>query len=125
MGFILHIIVWILTPVFELGNLITVLFVYAKKRGFLRVLNGFLYSASHDKDCFANHNYRTGLNFWLSSGGYEFGNKNETMSSVLGKKSIEKSLNFCGWVWYYSLYIIDFSNWKKGGHCFVSINNNV
>jgi len=60
-----------------------------------------------------------------SEGGYEFGNKNETMSSAIGKKAVEKSLNYWGWFWYYFLYAIDYSNWKKGGHCVASINNNI
>ena len=125
MGFLLLIVAWVLTPVFEIINWLTVLYVYAKKRQFMKVVNGYFYSGAYDRDCFANHNYRTGLNFWLSTGGYEFGNKKETMSSVIGKKSIEKTLNICGWFWYYLLYAIDYSNWKKGGHCVASINYNI
>jgi len=95
------------------------------KYKFWNTINGYFKSGAIDRDKFANHNYRTGLNFWLSSGGYEFGNEKETMSSAIGKKSLEKSLNWWGCFWYYFLYAIDFSNWKNGGHCIASINNNI
>lgn len=125
MGILLIIITWLLTPLLELGNLFTGIWVYRKNYGFLKFMNGFFTSGALDRDKFGNHNYRVGLNFWFSRGGYEFGNKEETISSVLGKKSLEKSLAFCGWFWYYLLYAVDYSNWKKGGHCVASINKTI
>jgi hypothetical protein len=121
MGLILIIITWILTPFFEIGSFITVMCLNAKKYQFWKTINGFFFSGALDRDCYANHNYRTALNFWLSTGGYLFGNEKETMSSVLGKKSIEKSLSKIGWFVYYFLFAIDYSNWKKGGHCVASV----
>ena len=125
MGFLLLIITWILTPVLELISLLTILWVKRKEYSFLKTVSGFFKSGAIDRDRFGNHNYKTALNFWLSKGGYEFGNYIETISSVLGKKGVEKSLNAFGWFWYYLLYAIDYSNWKKGGHCFASINNKI
>ena len=125
MGFLLLIITWILTPVLELISLFTVLWVKRKEYSFLKTVSGFFKYAAIDRDRFGNHNYKTALNFWLSKNGYEFGNYIETISSVLGKKGVEKSLTIFGWFWYYLLYAIDYSNWKKGGHCFASINNKI
>lgn len=125
MGFFLIVITWILTPIFELLNWFTTLYVYATKQQFLKTLDIFFLVGALDRDRFANRNYRTGLNFWLSNGGYEFGNPLETMSSVLGKKGEECTLTNVGWAVYYFLYLIDYSAWNKGGHCFTSINNNI
>lgn len=125
MGFILMIIVWILTPVLEVGNLLTGIWVYRENYQFLKFINKFFSNGAIDRDRFGNHNYRVGLNFWFSNGGYQFGNKEETISSALGKKSMENSLAFMGWFFYYLLYALDYSKWKKGGHCFASINNKI
>ena len=125
MGILLLFIAWILTPIFEIINLFTIIYLNVSKYRFWKTINGYFLSGAIDRDKFANHNYRTGLNFWLSKGGYNFGNEKETMSSVIGKKSLEKSLNIWGWFWYYLLYAIDYKNWKKGGHCIASINNNI
>ncbi|MBC5840748.1 hypothetical protein H8R23_04965 [Flavobacterium sp. F-380] len=125
MGLLLIIITWILTPVLEIGNFLTTIVLSVTKFQFWKTVNGYFKSGAIDRDRFGNHNYRSGLNFWFSTGGYEFGNNKETMSSVFGKKALEDSLNKWGWFWYYLLYAIDYSNWKKGGHCFASINNNI
>lgn len=125
MGIILLLITWLLTPIFEIGNWLTTICLSIPKYQFWKTINGYFKTGAIDRDRYANHNYSTGLNFWLSKGGYEFGNPNETMSSVIGKKSLENSLNWWGWFWYYFLYAVDFSNWKYGGHCFASINLNL
>jgi hypothetical protein len=41
----------------------------------------------------------------------------------LGTKFIEGSLNRHGQFWYYFLYAIDISKWKKKGHCIASIQS--
>jgi len=125
MGFILIVITWLLTPVLEIVSLFTVLWVKRKEYSFIKTVSDFFKYASIDRDRFGNHNYKTALNFWLSKGGYEFGNASETISSVFGKKGVEKTLSIFGWFWYYLLYALDISNWKKGGHCFASINNKI
>jgi len=125
MGFLLIFITWLLTPLLEITSLLTVLWVKRKEYSFLKTVSDFFTYAAIDRDRFGNHNYKTALNFWMSTGGYEFGNAAETISSVLGKKGVEKTLSFVGWFWYYLLYALDYSNWKKGGHCFNSINNNI
>ncbi len=123
MGVILLILTWILTPFFEVGNFITTLFVDREKNQFWQFVNNEFQDYAVCRDCYANHNYQISLNFWLSKGGYAFGNPKETISSVLGKKGVEKSLNIWGWCWYYFLYAVDFTQWNNGGHCFASIIN--
>ncbi len=115
MGFLLILITWVLTPVLEIISLITILWVKRKDYSFLKTASDFFKYAAIDRDRFGNHNYKTALNFWLSKKGYEFGNKEETISSVLGKKGVEKTLRYFGWFWYYLLYALDYSNWKKAG----------
>lgn len=125
MGLILIIITWFLTPIFEFVNFFTTIFIKVKEYQYLKTINSYFKEAAIDRDKFANYNYSVSLNFWLSNGGYKFGNKKETMSSVLGKKQLEKSLNIFGWIWVYFLYIVDFTTWKKGGHCIDAIQNNI
>lgn len=125
MGLLLIIITWFLTPIFEIINFITTIFTRVKDYQYWKTINFYFKQGAIDRDRFANYNYQVSLNFWLSKGGYKFGNKKETMSSVLGKKQLEKSLNIFGWFWIYFLYIIDFTAWKKGGHCIHAIQNNL
>ncbi len=125
MGLLLLLITWILTPIFEIGNFITTICLNIKKYQFWKTINGYFYYGAHARDCYANDNYKVGLNFWLSTGGYEFGNPKETISSVFGKKKVENTLNLWGLSIYYFLYLVDYSNWKNGGHCISSINNNI
>lgn len=121
MGIILIIVCWILTPIFEVINFITVLCIKVRDYQYLKVVNKYFKSGSIDRDKFANHNYRTSLNFYFSKGGYEFGDKRETMSSAFGKKQLEKSLTITGWGVVYLLWFLDFKYWFKGGHCVNSI----
>lgn len=62
--------------------------------------------------------WRVCFSKWGLNEGYKFGtNKDETLSSALGRKAQEKTLNWIGWLMYIILYIIDIPNWFKGGHC--------
>jgi hypothetical protein len=120
MGVLLWLIAWLLAPICEILNFITVLWIYKKQRGFFRVISTYSRNMAIDRDRYGNYNYRTGLNFWFSNGGIEYGNEKETISYTTGIKSIEKTLSLIGWCFYYFLYAIDFTTWKTGGHCFAA-----
>ena len=60
-------------------------------------------------------------NLIFSKGGYQFGRFGETISSCLGRKFQEKSLTRHGRFWYCLLYAVDFTKWKKQGHCISNI----
>lgn len=94
MGLILIILIWFLTPIFEIINFLTTIFTKVKEYQYLKTVNTYFKKSAIDRDKFANYNYEVSLNFWLSKGGYKFGNKKETMSSVLGKKTIRKIFKY-------------------------------
>jgi hypothetical protein len=56
---------------------------------------------------------------WLKKGGYKFGNRKETISSVLGKNQLENKLTWLGWLIAKTLDTIE------KDHCFNSIDENV
>lgn len=76
------------------------------------------YNSAFNLDIYAQYNFRSLWNLIFSKGGFKFGtNKEETISSVLGFKKLEKSLRWFGLVWYYFLYAVDVTKWGEGGHC--------
>ena len=90
MGIILYIIAtifWIiLTPI----NWIIVSF----KHG---LSNSYFKETAIDIDKFGNRNFRAFLNATMRvTGGYPFGNVNETISSALGKNQRDKTLSWFG-----------------------------
>jgi hypothetical protein len=125
MGFLLIIITWILTPFLELGNFITGLWVYRKNYQFLKFIDNFFTQGAIDRDRFGNHNFKTGLNFWFSKSNSGFGDKEETISSALGRRRLANDLGLWGWFWYGFLYGVDYKNWNNGGHCIASIKKEI
>lgn len=126
MGWLLYLISWIVEPFVVVINFFTVIVLHAKARGFFKVTDVFFQSGALDRDRFANHNYRTCLNFFLiKKKGYQFGNKEETVSSVLGKNQRDKTLTRTGWFFVYFLWLVDYPMWKHGGHCISSINESI
>lgn len=122
MGFILSIIAytlfWILAPL----NFLAILITKAKDRAFFRVTNEFWKQNGIEIDTFANTHYKTLWNNTLrKKDSYEFGSKEETISSVLGRLQISDNLTITGWILVYILYAIDYKYWGKGGHCINSI----
>jgi len=75
--------------------------------------NDYFKTTSINIDIFGNENFYPLWNFLWSKGGYLFGIKRETMSSVFGKKYIERSLNCFGLLMVFVLT-------KK--HCINAIN---
>lgn len=79
-----------------------------------------MYFKSKDIDIFGNYLFENFWNWLLSKKGenYKYGILGETISSVTGKKAIEKTLTIVGWILYYILYVVDIPSWKYGGHCY-------
>lgn len=122
MGFILSYIAIILfTIVYLLDSVIIMIFNVANIKWFKGV-SKLKYTKAFAIDVFANYLFPTTWTFLFSwKGGYKFGRFGETLSSVLGRKKIEKSLSWFGLVVYYILYAIDVPRWKLGGHCYWAI----
>lgn len=120
MGVLLYIIATILFFPLTILNILIVLYKNIKTKGFFGVIDDYFYEGAIDIDKFANHNFRTLWNVILrTKGGYEFGNKNETISSALGKNQRDGTLSLLGIGLAKLLDTID----KK--HCYKSINENV
>jgi hypothetical protein len=122
MGFILSYIAIVLFVIIYLLDEIIVMVINVRERKWFKTVSKRKYTKAFAIDVFANFLFPTTWTFLLSKkSGYKFGKLGETLSSVLGRKKIENSLNFFGKIIYYTLYAVDFSAWKKGGHCFASI----
>ena len=79
---------------------------------------GYFRATAVKMDKFGNREFRTLFNCTLrKSNGYEFGNVNETISSVLGKNQRDKTLTFTGKC---LVAILDFID---KNHCRNSIND--
>lgn len=121
MGFILTILAHLLFTIVFVINFPIVLITHAKKRGFFRVTNEYWFNSALDLDIFGNYTYRATWNALLQKDGYLFGRVGETISSALGKNQKNKTLTAAGWLIVYTLWLIDFKYWFKGGHCINSI----
>src|SRR5690606_8313882 len=98
-------------------NIFAVLWKNVKVKGFWKTINDYFITGAVDIDRFGNHNFRTLWNATLrKSGGYQFGNINETISSTLGKNQRDKTLSIPGRM---LAGILDFIDKK---HCEKSIN---
>lgn len=103
-NFILVILAKLLYLAVEPINFIYVIFI--KKKFTWKRLNGYFREEAVAIDRFGNYQYRSLFNAWfVTEKGYQHGNINETISSVLGKneylgtltkigKSLVKILNF-------------------------------
>jgi hypothetical protein len=90
MGVILYIIATILWVILTLLNWVVVCFKYG-------LSNDYFKQTAIDIDRFGNRNFRAFLNVLMREEiGYQFGNVNETISSVLGKNQRDKTLTRFG-----------------------------
>jgi hypothetical protein len=122
MGFILSIIAYVIFFILVFPNFIAVLLKNKKRSSFLSRVNGFWKVNAIELDKFGNYHFATLFNMTLrKKNGTLHGDKNETISSVLGKNQRDKQLTITGWVVVVILYIIDVQYWGKGGHCLNSI----
>ena len=125
MGFILSYISLILFVIVYLLDEIVMLFVGVKGRKWYQLSAQRKYTKAFTVDVFGNYLFGDFWNFIWSKGGYKFGIFGETLSSCLGRKKSENTLNWFGMIFYYVLYVVDFSKWKYGGHCFNAIMSEV
>lgn len=124
MGFILYIIGVVLFLPLTFLDLLVVIYKNIKIKDFLQTTNDYFFEGAEDLDKYANWKFRTLWNvIFKLKGGYSFGNREETISSVLGKNQRDKTLSIIGWVLVIILYVLDFQYWFRGGHCLNSINN--
>lgn len=121
MGVILSLISLILFVIVFLIEGIVMLFVNVKGRHWYQVSERRKFTKAKRVDILGNWLFGDFFNVALSKGGYRFGRFGETLSSVFGKKRAEKSLNWLGWTVSVLIDAIDFTKWKKGGHCAASI----
>ena len=98
-------------------------FVYVnffKKKFNWRRLSGYFRDEAVAIDRFGNSQYRSLFNDWfVADGGYQHGNINETISSVLGKNQRDETLTKFG------MLITKILNRMDENHCKESINENV
>lgn len=121
MGFILSHIALILFVVVYMLDGFTSLFINVEKRKWYKITSKRKFTKAFKVDVFANFLFPDFWNLIFSKGGYPFGKFGETLSSCLGRKKIEKTLSWFGLIFYYILFVIDFSQWKNKGHCVASI----
>lgn len=109
---ILFFIVFIVESIFSF-------FFETKNRKWFKIVSARMYKKAKLVDIFGNYIFPEFWTWLLSkkSKGYTYGILGETISSVIGKKKEDKSLNYTGLTLYYTLYVIDFPSWKYGGHC--------
>ena len=118
MNFILVILAKLLYLAVEPINFIYVILI--KKKFTWKRLNGYFRDEAVAIDRFGNSQYRSLFNTWfVTKNGYQHGNINETISSVLGKNQRDKTLTITGKILTKILDTID------KNHCFKSINENV
>jgi len=123
MGFLLFFVAIVLSMVIYPVALVTSLVKNFWKRRFkegLKQLNQQFFDIANSLDATGNVICEDLFNLVLIQGkGYKFGNRKETVSSVLGKNQITKSLTWSGWILTFILDTI------QTGHCFKSIDNQV
>jgi len=87
---------------------------------FVQNKKGYFLSSATNLDKFGNREFRTLWNkVLITDKGYQFGNINETISSVLGKNQRDNTLTKAGKVLVWILDKID------KNHCYKSISNNI
>ena len=119
MGLPLYIMAWILDIPLTILSFVAVQIKYAKAKGFLVVVNDYFYTASVDKDRFGNRNHRTLFNMCLikKTSKHLFGDERETISSVLGKNQVDRTLTVVGWIVVGLLWLMVNPKQWDIGHC--------
>ena len=117
-NFILVILAKLLYLAVEPINFFYVIFV--KKKFTWKRLNGYFREEAVAIDRFGNYQYRSLFNaLFVADGGYQHGNINETISSVLGKNELYGRLTKAGKI------LVKVLNFIDKDHCLKSINENV
>ena len=121
MGFVLSFIALLLFVVVYILDGITMLVIDVKNRKWFKTTAKRKFNKAFKVDVFANFLFPGFWKIAFSKGGYQFGRFGETLSSCFGKKRLEKSLSWFGLIVSWTIDVIDFTTWKKGGHCIASI----
>lgn len=102
---------------------VVVKYTYKKKwRDTLPIMNETLYSSVYNFDRYCGYEFRSLFSFlFVKKEGLKFGNIDLSISEILGYNQRNKTLTLLGWFLVYILWIIDVTNWFKGGHCIASI----
>ena len=118
MNFILVILAKLLYLTVEPINFIYAILI--KKKFSWKRLNGYFRNEALAIDRFGNSQYRSLFNAWfIKEKGYQHGNINETISSVLGKNQRDETLTKFG------MLITKIIDRMDENHCKKSINENV
>lgn len=119
LGFVLFVIAYALLIPLTIINIVFVLITKVRSYQYLKTLGGIFLDDATSMDKYGNRSLRTMLNILLKKrNGYKFGNKDETISSVLGKNEQAGTLRFMGKLLCFILNIFD------RDHCEESIDNN-
>lgn len=123
MGFILSILAMALLLLVHIVDYIVSCFYDVKNRKWFKLVDKRNFNKAMAIDIFGNYQYADFWNLLLSKKGdnYKFGRKGETLSSCFGKKQVECSLSWIGWLFLAIINTIDFTKWFKGGHCYAAI----
>jgi hypothetical protein len=123
MGFVLFFVAAVLSLILYPLALVTSLIINFWKRRFkdgISRLNQQFFEIAASLDATGNVICDDLFNLVLiKKGAYKFGNRKETVSSVLGKNQLAKTLTWSGWI---LTKILDTIQAK---HCFKSIDNQV
>jgi len=110
---ILWLIAYLLTIPVELATFIIVVIKYGI--GALDYFQGEAYSFDVKS---ASRNRSLWNWLFVNENGYKFtADTKKSISWHIGINSYINGLTWFGWLWYYILYAIDYSNWRNGGHC--------
>lgn len=133
LGVFLYLVSTILEWCLSIPGLLHVIYAAIRRRDskkfslkeFNRSLNKEGLNSALAKDISGNVAYSTMLNDWfIKKGGYHYGKAGETISSATGKNMMKGTLTWLGKGFAGFLNLVDFRNWKNGGHCWVSIDDN-
>ena len=117
-NFILVILAKLLYLAVEPFNFFYVILI--KKKFTWKRLNGYFREEAVAIDRFGNSQYRSLFNAWfVAENGYQHGDINETISSVLGKNELYGRLTKAGKI------LVKVLNFIDKDHCLKSINENV
>ena len=122
MGIILFVVSLLLNIVLAIPGLIHTIAGAFRYRGKFSYVDAAFLRGAKALDIFGNVAYGTLLNdLLIEKGGYHFGQGSEKVSSAAGKNWAIRKLTPLGMGLVGFLNLIDWKNWKSGGHCWNAI----
>lgn len=131
-GLVLYVLATILEWSLSIPAFIHIIYATIRRRttkkfsfkDFNKTLNKEFIDAALTKDISGNMSYGTMFNDWcIKKGGYHYGRRSESISSATGKNMLMGTLTWFGKGLAGTLNLVDFKNWRNGGHCYVSIKD--